>query len=154
MTKNIRLIHAFEQLAAVDNAEGEKKTQLLKEYGAKSPLNFILSLNFNHGVNLDLPEGMPPMDLNHMDVVTHPDLAGLLSTSIQRLRHCVVESDLKKLKKEQIFYDVIINVPLKDAEILCSAKDRCLTELYPTITAEFVSTVFPNYVKAIECPVQ
>jgi hypothetical protein len=36
---------------------------------------------------------------------------------------------------------------MKDAEILCSAKDHALEELYPSITAEVVASVYPNYVK-------
>ena len=117
------------------------------------PCNFILSLNFNQTVKLDLPEGMPPFELQHMDQLTDPDFMGLLASSISRLRHCSIKSDLKPKKKEQIFYDVLINCPMKDAEIVCAAKDRALEELYPSITAEFVASVYPSFVKADHAPV-
>lgn len=143
----LRKIHAYEQLGEIDNEKDPtKKKKLLKEYGSKTPLNFLLSLNFNKNVVLDLPSGMPPLDLKDMDNHTHPDFMGLLGANIARLRHCTPKSDLKKFKKHQMFYDVLINCPLKDAEIVCSAKDKALVELYPTITAEFVKEVFPNYV--------
>ena len=148
MSVNLKPIHAYEQLDRIEAEKNEtKKEALLKEFGSKTPCNFILSLNFNKKVKLDLPEGMPPLDVKDMDSQTHPDFMGLLGANVSRLRHCVVGSDLKKFKKEQMFYDVLINCPLKDAEILCSAKDKALTELYPSITKELVAKVFPNYVK-------
>ena len=141
-------IHAFEQLDDIEaEKDGAKKAMLLQKYGSTSPLNFILSLNFNSTVKLDLPEGMPELPIKDMNQLTHPDMIGLLSANIHRLRYCVPTSDLKKFKKESLFIDVLINCPMKDAEIICSAKDKALTELYPTITAELVGTVFPGYVK-------
>lgn len=145
----VKKIHAFEQLQVINDEKDEHAQQdLLVQYGAVAPLNFILSLNFNHAVKLDLPEGMPPLDLKDMDALTHPDLMGLLSANIGRLRHCTVQSDLKKIKKEQIFYEVLSNCPLKDAEIVCSAKDRALEELFPAITADVVAKAFPSYVRS------
>ena len=147
-TRVTKLIHAFEQLDAIENeTDLSKKTALIKEYGAKAPLNFILSLNFNRAIQLDLPEGMPELDVKDMDAHTHPDFAGLLGANITRLRHCTIDSDLRRSKKEQIFYELLINCPLKDAEIVCSAKDKALTELYPTITADVVRAVYPTYVR-------
>ena len=143
-------IHAFEMLDAIEKeVDPVNKTILLQEYGVKVPLNFILSLNFNEYVQLDLPEGMPPIDVKFMDQQTHPDFMGLLASHLPKLRHCTTKSDLKKFKKEQLFMDVLINCPLKDAEILCSAKDKALEELYPSISAEFVAKVFPTYVQRI-----
>ncbi len=146
----LKLIHAFEQLDAIQKAKDARKIELLKEYGNRAPLNYILSLNFNKTIQMDLPEGMPAMDLKDMDGVTHPDFQGLLASNLPRLRHCLKGGDLKKFKKEQIFYEVLINCPLKDCEILCSAKDRALEELYPSITADFVKSVFPNFVKDVK----
>lgn len=147
MSKELKPIHAYELLSLIDNEQHEKKKKmLLAEFGTKSPLNFLLSLNFNDGVQLDLPEGMPEISPNHLDELTHPDFMGLLASSISRLRHCTTKSDLSRTKKENVFYEVLINCPLKDAEIVCSAKDKALEELYPTITAEFVASVFPSYV--------
>ena len=147
MTKVLKPIHAYEQLDLIEKETDEvAKKNLLASFGAKTPLNFILSLNFNDDIKLDLPEGMPPMDNRDMDMQTHPDFMGLLSAGISRVRHCTDKSTLKKMKKEQIFYEILINCPMKDAEILCSAKDSSLVELYPSITAELVKSVFPSYV--------
>ena len=148
--RNVKAVHCFEMLdAIVKEKDPVRFKKALQWYGAKSPLNFILSLNFNHTVKLELPEGMPPLDLKDMDAQTHPDMMGLLAGSIHRVRHCLTSNTtLTKNKKEGIFYEVLINCPLKDAEILCSAKDHALHELYPAITAEAVAEFFPAYVKS------
>lgn len=138
-------LHAFEFLDEIEKAKDQDKINLLKVYGMKVPLNFILSLNFSD-VKLDLPEGMPPLEPTELDTVTHPDLIGNLSASIHRLKNCMPESKIKQFKKEEIFIQVILACPLKDAEILCAAKDKALEELYPSITKELVKEVFPLYV--------
>lgn len=146
--RNIRPVHCFEMLdAIVKEKDPARFKKALGWYGAKLPLNFILSLNFNHTIKLELPEGMPPLDLKDMDAQTHPDMMGLLAGSIGRVKHCLASNcTVSKNKKENIFYEVLINCPLKDAEILCSAKDHALEELYPAITAEAVREIFPAYV--------
>ena len=147
-TRKIKSIHAFEQLSEIDDATGDEQVALLKLYGAKLPLNMLLSLNFDNTIKLSLPEGMPELDLKHMDANTHPDMAGLLSSSIHKLKYCLDSNKvMKSFQKEKVFYETLINIPLKDAEILCSAKDHALEELYPNITAELVASVFPQYVK-------
>ncbi len=148
-TKNpsIKLVHAFEQLDAIEKATGDEKVALLKEYGAKAPLNFLLSLNFRSDIKLDLPEGMPPLEANELDQVTHPDMMGNLASNVHRLQNCLPGNNLKAFKKEDIFIQVLLSCPLKDAEIVCFAKDKALEELYPSITSAFVKHVFPVFVK-------
>lgn len=143
----LKKVHAFEQLAEINEEKNVfKQQELLKQYGSKSPLNWLLPLNFKTEYMLDLPEGMPPLDLKDMDEAAHPDTFGLLAGSIPRLIHCTKKSKLTKNKKEQILYEVMVSCPLKDAEIVCSAKDKALTELYPNITKELVGSIFPAYV--------
>lgn len=144
--KVMKAIHAFEQLSAIEKATGDEKLGLLALYGKAAPLSFLLSLNFNSKVKLAIPEGMPPLDARELDDATHPDFIGRLSTNIHRLKYCLENSTLTKAKREQMFIEVCLNCPLKDAEIICSAKDKALTELYPSITAELVKSVFPAYV--------
>jgi hypothetical protein len=106
-----------------------------------------MSLNFRSDIKLDLPEGMPPLEPNEMDTVTHPDMMGALSTSVHRLKNCMSGGTIKQFKKEEIFVQVLLACPMKDAEIVCAAKDKALEELYPSITADLVKSVFPAYVK-------
>ncbi len=146
--KVVKLIHAYEMLDAIEKEKDEaKKKELIKTYGGVVPLNWIFSLNFRNDVILDLPEGMPPLDAKELDESKHPDTFGTLATQIHRLKYCVPSQNIPRFKKEKMFIEVILNCPLKDAEILCSAKDGALEELYPSITPELLASVYPDYVK-------
>lgn len=148
MKRNVKLIHAFEQLDAIEAAKGEEKIELLKQYGTASPLNFLLSLNYRSDIKLEIPEGLPPtIDPKDIDTVTHPDLIGILGNQIKRLLNCRVETQIPKFKKEKMFIEIMMACPWKDAQILCACKDKALSELYPTITRGLVQSVFPAYVK-------
>jgi len=147
--KNIKAIHAFEMLDEIEAAKDGSKKELLTKYGAALPLNMLLSLNFDDTVALDLPEGMPPMRKKDLDTSAHPDSFGQLSGSIHKLKYCLPNSNLNRIKKESMFYDVITSCPLKDSEIVCAAKDSELEELYPSITKELVQDVFPLYVNDV-----
>ena len=145
--KTIKLQHAFEMLGEIEHKTGHDKKMALWTYGKVTPLSFLLSLNFHSGICLDLPEGMPPLHPKEMDNVTHPDLIGSLSASIHRLKNCMPQAkNIKQFKKEDIFIQVLLSCPLKDAEILCSCKDGALEELYPSITPELVKEIFPAYI--------
>ena len=151
MSKVIKLIHAFEQLGAIEAETSPfKKLKLLEQYGTLSPLSFLLSLNFNHDIKLELPEGMPAIEPKHMSIASHPDMMGLLGGSIGRLKNCQLGIKIPQRKKQELFYDALINCPMKDAIILCACKDHGLEEDYPSITYELVETVFPTYVSKRE----
>ena len=139
---NSKLIHAFEHLEAIEKAEGDEKLALLKQYGAESPLNYLISLNFSKTLQLDLPEGMPPT--KKLDDQTHPDMMHPLRTQIQKIRNCFPDVAISKLKKEKIFIDILENVAYKEAVILVHCKDKALEEVYPSITAELVEEAFPG----------
>jgi len=136
--------HAFEFLKLINGADGEEQERLMKKWGNNSPLNMLLSLNFNDRLKLDLPPGMPP---HKMDEHTHPDMFSPLAAQIMRLKVCQVGNGIKKMDKERVFIQVLENVPPKDAEVLVAAKDKALDELFPNIKKELVEKLFPNFVK-------
>jgi hypothetical protein len=144
--QSVKLQHAYEMLDEIEAAKGHDKKMALWNYGKIAPLNFLLSLNFGT-TKLDLPEGMPPLHPKELDMVTHPDLMGSLSASIHRLKYCVPGSKIKQFKKEDIFIQVLLSCPLKDAEIVCSCKDKALKEIYPSITVDLIKEIFPSYLK-------
>ena len=145
MSKNYEPKYANEYLDAIDKAKDEEKLVLLKKYGAFPPLNFLLSMNYNKSVVFDLPGGMPPYK---RDEATHSDLFGPLASSVRRLQTCLSSNKMvPRYKKENIFIQLLEVISPKEADILVACKDRQLSELYPTITAELVKSVFPAYVK-------
>ena len=108
------------------NKNEEQRDTLLQEWGNKTPLKYLLSLNFVDNLKLDLPEGMPPYN---RDEATHSDFQGAIVHTIERLRYCFPESGLKKIKKEGIFIEILECCPPKSADILCACKDKALAEL-------------------------
>lgn len=136
--------HAFEFLKLIDEAKTEeKKIELLKKWGSIPPLNMLLSLNFNEKVKLALPEGTPPYK---RDESIHFDLFSPLATQIPRLKICLNTVPAKRMDKERVFIQVLENVSPQEGDVLVFAKDKALTEMFPTLTAELVAKVYPHYV--------
>lgn len=143
--KNVSPKYAHEFLKLINDGDKETQLKILKEQGSKSPLNMLLSLNFDSNIKLDLPEGMPPV-IKRDDTV-HEDLFAPLGAQIVRLKHCLTTNNIPKFKKEQVFIQVLEAVSSKEAEVLVACKDKSLHELYPNVTADLVKEVFPNYVR-------
>jgi len=142
-------LYTNEVLDLIEKATGQEKLKLIYEYGSKHPFNMIFSLNFNHKIRLDLPEGMPPY---RRDEVTHFDLfPSTLAKEIRRLmplRIVVGGKKLPRMQREGIFTQVLESIAPKEADVIIFAKDHALTELYPSITPELMASVFPFYVVA------
>jgi hypothetical protein len=139
------LRYVDEVLALIDKTEGDEKAELLKKYGVQHPYNMILSLNFNDNVQLNVPEGVPPYK---QDESQHPDTyQTTLAQAIRRVSAIVKgrSEHLPRLQREAIFIQVLEGIPPKEAEVLVFAKDKALTELFPTITYDFVSAHLPQF---------
>lgn len=139
------LRYVDEVLTKIDKAEGDEKVRLLKQYGSQHPYNMILSLNFDDRVRVNVPEGVPPYK---QDESQHPDtFQTTLSQQIKRMGGILVgrSEHIPKMQRESIFIQILEGIPPKEAEVLIFAKDKALTELYPTITFDFVKEHFPNY---------
>ena len=135
----------FEFLDYVVKAEDEDMmVERLKEVGANPPLQYLLPMNFDSRVVVDLPEGMPPYNRNEAD---HQDLYAPLSTVIKRIALCLKSNtQTTKVKKEFVFIQMLEGINPKEADILVACKDKALHEIYPTITADIVKKAFPTYV--------
>jgi len=144
------LRYVDEVLSLIDKTEGEKKVELLKKYGAMHPYNMILALNFDDRVQVNVPEGVPPYK---QDQSQHPDTyQTTLSQQIKRIGAILKgrSEHIPRLQRESIFIQVLEGIPPKEAEVLIFAKDKALTELYPTITFDLVKQQFPNYCVKME----
>lgn len=141
MKKQYKLTREWEIFEDMNNPE--LQDELMKTYGNSVPINYLLSLNFNDKVKLDLPEGVPPYK---RDDLTHADFQGALVHSIQRLKNCLPGISLKKMHKESIFIEILESIPPKSADILIFCKDKALHELFPNITKELVEKYHPHLV--------
>lgn len=133
--------YVYEMIAAIEKAEDRKAA--LKEWGLKSPLNYILAMNFDSRVRWDLPEGMPPLKPTNGE---NPELYPALASNIRRIMVALAsDKRLTRSKKEFAFIEVLESINPEEAQILVFAKDKALTELYPFLTYEFVASVHPDF---------
>lgn len=145
MEKNLKT-HIYQIMEKIDKeTDLQKKKMLIWEHGQKPPFNMLWALNFCDRISLELPEGDPPY--KH-DGETNEDIfPSSLAQEIRKVGNCMTGVKIAKWKKENIFTQVCEAIPLKDAQVLVFAKDKALTELYPTITKELIAEIFPAYVK-------
>ena len=82
-----------------------------------------------------LPEGDPPYKPAPQPLGMTP------SNMVQEIRRFYVlcRNDLKPLKREQIFIQMLENVHPDEAKILLAIKDQTLYKIYPNITAQAVA---------------
>lgn len=143
MAEKFSLLREWEILKAINDATGEEQESLLKEWGTQAPLNYVLSFNYNDKHVFDLPPGVPPYK---RDEATHTDFQGALVHQVKKLRNCLPNVNLPKLRKEKTFIDILESIPPKSADIVLAMKDKALTDLYPNITKDLVKKVFPSFV--------
>lgn len=125
-------------------ASGEKpadRVRLLQKYD-DAVLRKILKYTFSKKVTFDqLPAGAPPYKRNDL-----PDLEGVLYAESRRL-YLFTDGgnpNLKQLRKEALFIEMLENVTPEDAELLIGMKDKKLPEKYKKITKANVDKAFPG----------
>lgn len=106
-------------------------------YKNDSAIMILLDYSFNPEKKFILPEGKPPFK---------PDAApiGMSPANIyQELRRLYVfcRKDLKAIKRESLFVQLLEEVHPSEADLLLAVKDQELDRLYPNITRELVSSV-------------
>jgi hypothetical protein len=101
----------------------------------------ILRYAFDPSIVWQLPEGIPPYKLN--DLV---DQQSRLYSEIRKL-YLFIEGgnpNLKPLRREQLFIELLEVVDPEDAKLLLAAKDKTIP--YPGITKQVVQKAFPGLV--------
>lgn len=119
-----------------------EKVKMLKE-NRNSMVDFLLELAFSKNIKLTLPEGIPPYEkTGEADLFN----ATLLYANRKTIEMFVNDnsSHIAPIKREQLFIDLLENVDIKEAELLCEVKDKNLTS-YPGITKKVVEKVYPDW---------
>jgi DNA modification methylase len=104
------------------------------KYKTATGLKIILQYAFDPEKKFDLPETDPPYkkDLSP---------AGMAPTTLiheaKRL-YVFLRKDLTKIKREQLFIDLLESIEDEEAAVLLAVKDQKLTKLYPKITKKLV----------------
>lgn len=120
----------------------QEKINILKKYEVPV-LRAIMRLNFDQSVSMALPAGTPPFK-------QEPDKpAGVTETNLiseYRRFYIWLDPNLKisRMKKEQLFIEMLEGLHISEAEVLCLAKDKKLHEKYKSLTEDIVREAYPS----------
>lgn len=116
--------------------EVNKDIGALKKYTENIALKIMFQYAFIPEKKFDLPEGDPPFKPDPAPLGMSP------SNFIQEIRRWYIftrEKVLPKVRKEQLFIQLLESVHPSEAKILLAIKDQKLTSLYKNITSDVVS---------------
>jgi hypothetical protein len=124
----VKLMHEIFEEISTDSS-------LLKtKYKDTTGLKLILQYAFDPEKKFELPESEPPYKKDRSP-------AGMAPTTLiheaKRL-YVFTRKDLKPLKREQLFIDLLESIEDEEAKVLLAVKDQKLTKLYPKITKKLV----------------
>jgi len=136
----------YEIFEEVEKAKTKKEKQdVLRKYSG-APLKQILGFTFNPNVKWLLPEGDPP----YTPAKGQADIQGQLVAELRRLYLFVegnndTQKNLKQIRREQLFIEMLESVDPGDAKVLLSMKEGKLP--FKSITRKLVAETFPNLAK-------
>lgn len=119
----------------------EEKISILKQH-EQPVLRALMRINFDTTVAMSLPEGEPPYK-------KEPDKpAGMSeSTLIKEYRRFYIWLDpnynLPRIRKEQLFVELLESLHVSEADVLCLAKDKRLHTKYKSLTENIVREAYP-----------
>jgi hypothetical protein len=118
----------------------EDKVRVLRE-NDHFVIKTILQAAFSPRIKWLLPEGEPPYKPTEL-----VDQENVLIHSARKLIHFVEggNPNLKQLKREAMFVEMLESVTPADAKLLCAIKDKKLP--WKGITAEIVSEAYPGLI--------
>lgn len=136
----------FQQVA--DAPIKADKIAILKKYESPA-LKAILGYAYDPRVDWKLPKGNPP----YKPLDEAADQETRLAQEIRKLYLFAngpgpineTQANLKPIRREQLFIELLENVDHRDAKVVLMMKDRKL--LYKGLTGNLVREVFPNLTK-------
>ena len=135
----MRLFSLPEILKLVSEADSKAaKIEVLKKHDNPA-LRKFLELTFHPNVKWLLPEGMPSFTPCQID-----DQEGRLYNEMRRM-YLFIEGGGGKVtqeRREELFTQILESMPLEDAQLLCSAKEKKLP--YRSITPKLIKEAFPG----------
>lgn len=130
----------FEEIEKHESVEA--RAEVLRRYDS-AVLQDMLRLNFDTDWNLNLPPGEPPFR-KETEV---PDGYSDSNLYVEHRRFYIWRDpniNLPKIRKEQLFIQLLEGLHWKEAEMVCLVKDKKLETKYKRVTEEVVRAAFPN----------
>lgn len=130
-----------EVLQKAHNAKTKKEKIKILQDNVSQALKSVLIINYDDSIESLLPEGEPPFTKNEAP-------AGTEHTRLEheaRILHHFFKggSNLKALKREQMFIQLLEGLHPDEADVIIKAKDKQLGKRYK-VTKATVSEAFPE----------
>ena len=107
----------------------------IEKYKSNAALRFIFQYAFMPEKKFDLPEGDPPFKADAAPIGMSP--ANFIMET-KKLYVFTKERPLNKVRKEQLFIQLLESIHPSEAKVLLAIKDQKLNKLYKKITLKFV----------------
>lgn len=117
------------------NADTNLFQDTYKKVGDGGPFTILFSHAFLPEAKFKLPEGTPPFKPDAAPIGMSP---ARFITEIRKFRH-FMRTDIKNMKREQLFIQMCESIHPDEAKILIAIKDQKLPDLYPNITWDVVA---------------
>ena len=116
--------------------EVDKDPTSLAKYRENAGLKFLFQYAFIPEQKFDLPEGAPPFKEDPAPLGMSP--ANLIMET-KKLYVFTKAKELNKVRKEQLFIQLLENVHPSEAKLLIAVKDQKLNKLYKKVTADLAA---------------
>ena len=117
-----------------------EKIKILRDNNTQA-LRSVLKWNFDPNITSDLPEGEVPYNKNDAPIGTEHTVLERESRNLWRFIKGA--NTLSRMKREQLFIQLLEGLHESEAEIVCLCKDKKLSDRYK-ITKEIVSEAYPD----------
>jgi hypothetical protein len=109
--------------------------KLIEKYKGNAALRLIFEHAFLPEKKFALPDGEPPFKKDAAPMGMTP---GNLYQEVRKL-YIFCRTDLKQLRKETLFVQLLENIHPNEADLILHVKDQKLTKKYPKITHKLVA---------------
>ena len=108
------------------------------QINCNEPCKIVLQYMFHPNVNFSLPPGKPPFSYSQFNE------KNMLHSEARRLYMFIegANPNMKQVKREQLFIDILQAVDPEDADLLVAMKDK--TSPYKGLTKDVVYAAFPE----------
>jgi hypothetical protein len=135
-----------EIFTAVEKASKKADKIAILQKHSSAQLKQVLGLTYDPRVQWLLPEGAPP----YKPLPKSADQEAALASELRRMYLFYNSNDesarnLKQVRREQLFIDILEAIDPDDAKVLIGMKDRKLP--YKGLTRNLVAEAFPNLAK-------
>lgn len=105
----------------------------IEKYKDNAALKLLFEYAFLPEKKFDLPEGDPPFKPDAAPIGMTP---GNLFQEMRRLYVFTPERVLSKVRKEQLFIQLLENIHPSEAKVILAVKDQKLNSLYKNVTSD------------------